>query len=125
MSDYISFASSIMDLTRKNGEVISNNIANSNTPDYKAKEINFMNQLRSEMKTELKTTSEFHMNGDDEDRLGKVDVSESTSGRTRVDGNNVDQTKEMVKLLENNNKNGLAVNSLNSELNLFRTAIGR
>lgn len=86
-----------LDLSALRHRVISENIANSETPGYKKKEVSFSGLLEDavaaypdEITTGLLTKNE-----------QKDAVREIKTITTRNDGNNVDVDEEMVKLAQN------------------------
>lgn len=124
--DYVKYVEGTLDFSAVNREVISNNISNFNTPEFKTKSLSFDRVMENNMKLEIKNTDERHINN----KLGAMEVpnyseSQESTGAKRIDGNNVDQTAEMIKMLKNNYITSTAVNAINKEFNLFRTAIGR
>jgi flagellar basal-body rod protein FlgB len=124
--NYINYVDSVLDFTTVNREVISNNISNFNTPEFKTKSLSFDKVMEDNMRLEIKNTDERHINN----KIGVMEVpkyseSQESTGSKRIDGNNVDQTAEMIKMLKNNYITSTAVNATNKEFNLFRTAIGR
>jgi flagellar basal-body rod protein FlgB len=83
--------------------VINNNIANINTPGFKASEVSFAGQLAQAMDNgatlKLKSTDPGHLaeeNGSDV----SPQIKTQSSTTQRLDGNNVDLEKEMVSLTE-------------------------
>ncbi len=102
-----------LDLSLTKQAAISSNIANVNTPNYKARKVNFEDELKKALsdgngEISLKTTNNKHISAG-----GKVaNVSpevEISSEPARPDGNNVDLEKEMVDLTKNNIKYNLGV----------------
>ena len=83
--------------------VINNNIANINTPGFKASEVSFAGQLAQAMDDsstlKLKSTDPGHL-GESEDSTVSAQISTQTGTTQRLDGNNVDLEKEMVSLSE-------------------------
>ncbi len=93
-------------LREKRNAIIVSNIANAETPGYKAKDLYFEDELRKALgmdgvDLELKKTHEKHLPKDTdlEDIKGRVEPSESSV--LRYDGSTVDIDKELTKLAEN------------------------
>ncbi len=115
-----------MDGSTVKNSVLSNNIANVNTPGLKKSSVSFQQELADSLgqgeRLALKRTRENHLAG----RPGGeavVNVSEITNTSLRTDGNNVDIDMEQALLAENNIYfNGLA-DLLTAQLTLLRTAI--
>ena len=74
-------------------QVISNNIANVDTPGYKRKDVNFENYLQQELKLNKKN---ININA-----LNPTVFTDNQSLEYRMDGNNVDVDTEMINLTKN------------------------
>lgn len=125
--DFINYVSGTLDRSSVQRDVIANNISNFNTPNYKSKQLVFEKTFQSELQTKLKVSEEKHIQSSGSDSLSLQDyeIVESSQGSVRVDGNNVDQTTEMINMLKNNYIYNTGVNAINKEFDLFKTAIGR
>ena len=93
--------------------VISNNISNVDTPNYKAEKVSFKSALENEMSgLQARTTNERHLNfGEEENRPYRIVKDASTT--YNHNGNNVDIDKEMSELA----KNQIYYNSLIDRMN--------
>ncbi len=81
-------------------KVVSNNIANLNTPDFKRSYVPFdeeLHQARGRMS--MTRTHSAHLNGRISDNDPRVVTEDATTRRT--DGNNVDLDQEMLDLVTN------------------------
>lgn len=112
-------------------EIIASNVANSETPDYKSKRLDFEEALARAIDLDksqaMKTSDEKHYNvGGGGFKSLSPQVYEDPNGDIGVDGNTVDRDKEMAKMAENkilfdasiqlfNKKMGLLKYILNSE----------
>ena len=117
----------VMALRARKAEVISSNIANIDTPGYKARQITFMDQLQEAL-GEADTLP-----------LVKTDTRHLPLSRTMsgveplmqlretslagFDRNTVDLDKEMAALAENNLNYNAAVQMLHKKLNILKNAI--
>ena len=93
-------------------QTIAQNIANIDTPGYRAREVSFEEQLRAELASPrrqpelvrlgLATTHERHIPLDPQVRSFETQlrITESLDGTLRNDGNTVDVDREMAKLAE-------------------------
>lgn len=115
-----------LDASSLRQKVLSNNVANVDTPDFKRSDVDFEAILGTALgKTgetlPLKTTSSQHIPGVAEAAQNGVVTDQSTS--LRNDGNNVDIDREMANVAEN----GLYYNSLtqtiSSQLGLLRMVV--
>jgi flagellar basal-body rod protein FlgB len=100
-------------------KVISSNIANADTPGYKAKDIKFGNFLKNEVK--LATTSAKHISSTNSTGVNGKIVSEHNP--SWGDRNNVELNVEVAKMTENSLRHSAAVKILNSKIRMFKNAI--
>lgn len=92
-----------MQLRIQRSEVLANNLANADTPNFKAKDIDFKSALSNEMASQsgsMKKTSHLHL-----DIAGTVSGGASLKYRTplqpSIDGNTVDSQAEMSRFAKN------------------------
>ena len=97
-------------------EVIANNIANAETPGYKAKDVNFENIFRDHIRRK-------HSLSDHNMDSIRFKVNRRSDMRTVSVGNNVDMEQEMIKAAENNMAHELLVKALNSRIYMLKNAI--
>jgi len=108
-------------------EVISNNIANAETPGYKKFKVYFDASL-SEKKSEFHIAST-HKNpkflpiGKDRILSNDIIVKRDYSTSMRKDGNNVDIDEENAELAKNSLQYNILSNQLSKELSLIKQAI--
>jgi flagellar basal-body rod protein FlgB len=103
-------------------KMISHNIANTDTPGYKAKGISFKEALDSEQtKFEAIRTDARHLS------FGRgqeaYNVIQKTGSAYQANGNNVDIDKEMSELAENQIYYNAAIERLGSKFNSLKTVI--
>jgi len=84
-------------------EVISNNIANVDTPGYKAKQLDFESALKNEIKRspslEMASSQAGHLSPTgNPDQLMRI--LDRAGGTSRADGNNVDIDQELLDMSE-------------------------
>ncbi|MBI5409577.1 MAG: flagellar basal body rod protein FlgB [Nitrospirae bacterium] len=100
-------------------KVISSNIANADTPGFKAKDVKFGNLLGKEMN--LLTTDKKHVGGTE-----KVSAREEVEGSLSwEDRNNVELNNEVAKMTENALLHDTAVTLLAAKIKMFKIAISR
>lgn len=104
------------------GRVISNNIANINTKDYKRFDVVFKEALNEETQdTQMKRTNEKHIQeGYDSDG---IKVVEDTTTSMRYDGNNVDIESEKTNQAANTILYNTLISQLNSRISNTRYVI--
>jgi len=100
-------------------KVISSNIANSDTPGYKAKDVKFNDLLGKEMK--LATTDPKHIgSGKSGEVSARTEVEDNLSWQDR---NNVELNVEVAKMTENSLLHDAAVTILSSKIRMYRNAL--
>ncbi len=94
-----------LDASSMRQQTITNNIANINTKDYKAKRVLFEDELKKAIGSDdmkgLTTTNEKHIGGSESIRKINPSIVEDTSTSVKSDGNSVDIDIEMVNLAKN------------------------
>lgn len=106
-------------------KLISSNIANAETPGYKAKRIDFEEALAravdlDELQT-MKTTEDEHFNvGGGGFETLKPEVYEDPNGVVSEDGNTVDRDKELALMAENRILYEASVQLLNKKLGMMK-----
>lgn len=107
-------------------EVISQNIANIDTPNYKRKEVAFEEYMSDYNNSiEGKRTDERHMiigkrNYNNVEPVMKVDNEKL---EMRIDGNNVDIDNEMALMAQNSLKYNVLIDRISSKFNSIRNVI--
>jgi flagellar basal-body rod protein FlgB len=100
-------------------KVLASNVANADTPGYKARDIRFGEFLNNEMK--MLTTQSNHMaSGEQGTGSGTVTVEPTLSWG---DKNNVELNAEIAKMTENTLRHDAAIKLINSKIKMFRNAI--
>lgn len=108
--------------TTKN-EVIAQNIANVDTPGYKAKEVSFRDYLADAQKnviTSYKTDVRHYDFNITENKNG---IFSRDNWRVRVNGNGVNMDSEQAKLAENTIYYNALIDRMNGKLNTLNTVI--
>ena len=109
----------LLNATNMRHKVISSNLANVDTPGYKAKDVKFGNVLGKSMK--LMTTDPKHVGGGENNEvIGKPVVESDLSWG---DQNNVELNVEVAKMTENSLFHNAAIKILNSKIKMYKAAI--
>jgi len=111
-----------MDLRIKRHALLSSNVANSETPNFRARELDFSGELEKvlgQSKDGLAQTNSRHM---DITANGQAHVVYDRVGAVGADGNNVDLDLQMGRLSENSRSYQNAVNLIGVQLRLLKTA---
>jgi len=109
-------------------ELIASNIANAETPGYKAKKIDFEEALARALDTDdqmsMKVTDGKHFNvGNGGFKNLQPEIVETDDGIVSQDGNTVDRDKELAEMAENKIMYDASVQLLNKKLGLLKYAI--
>ncbi len=121
--NYINVLDKAADAANLRNEVLSNNIANVDTPNYKRKDVSFQNYLEqaligadplSERVEEVNT----HLSD-----FGGVTYTDSSVLSYRLDGNNVDIDTENAALAENQIRYNALVDQISQEFSRYKTVL--
>lgn len=113
--DYVNMIGTALDATATRNEIISNNIANVNTPDYKRKDIRFETELKHAFANSDEKTVDARVRHLDLDALEPEVYTDYAELSYRYDGNNVDIDNENAILAKNQIKYEGLMTSLNQE----------
>jgi flagellar basal-body rod protein FlgB len=109
----------LLNATNMRHKAISSNLANVDTPGYKAKDVKFGNLLGKTMK--LMTTDSKHVGGGENNQVnGKLVVQDDLSWG---DKNNVELNVEVAKMTENSLFHNAAIKILSSKIKMYKAAI--
>lgn len=94
-----------LELRTKRAEVLASNLANADTPGYKARDIDFASALKSQMSTsgsgaKLQATNSKHF-GFASSTVDSVDLQYRTPLQPSLDGNTVDEQSEISRFAKN------------------------
>lgn len=110
-------------------ELLSSNIANADTPGYKAKRIDFEEALAraldidSSQSLDTNDPKHFNVGGGGFDNLEPT-IYDDPNGVVSEDGNTVDRDQEMADMAENKILYDASVQLLNKKLGILKYAIG-
>lgn len=99
--DYVNVLEKAMDASAIRNEVISNNIANKDTPGYKRQDVNFETQLAKALRSSRYKTMDAKVSDVKTRRLNPITYTDYSGFSYRIDGNNVDPDTEGVYLAKN------------------------
>lgn len=112
-----------LDLTWRRNQAISSNIANAETPQYRAVDLHFGDELQKAIGTDqtiLARTDQKHL---DLGKTGDSHLVADYSGITKPDGNNVDIDVQMGRLAYNSSRYSAYSNYLGKKLQMLKRAI--
>ncbi len=120
------FKSNLLDLRQQRQEIISSNVANANTPGYKAQRFEFENVLKDSLppldELPMARTAAQHLpKGYSAPVAGELQAVETSV--PKGDGNSVDMEQEMAQQAANQLLYNFAAQSLNSQIGTLRMVI--
>lgn len=121
--NYINILDKAADASNLRNELISNNIANVNTPNYKRKDINFESMLQSELAGETSLYNAVASANEDLTVLDPQVYTDNASLSYRLDGNNVDIASEEAYLAENQIKYQALVDLMSQEFSRYKSVL--
>jgi len=107
-------------------KAISSNIANIDTPDYKTKDLKFVDQLKksdNELNLKLATTHNNHMSLSEEENKSNFKMYEIQGLVEQNDGNNVNLDTQMSEMSKNSVMFSAIQNSIKKDSTWFKTMI--
>ena len=124
----LAMAQKSMDWLARRQEVLAQNVANANTPNYQAKDLaplNFKNLLQPEAPTvRAATTNPMHISPPVEPTRFET-VAERRPEESKLNGNSVLIDEQMEKIGEVKTNYGLAVNLFMKQISMLKTAIDK
>ena len=121
--DYIRVLDKAADASWLRNEVISNNLANIDTPGYKRQDVDFESVLREALGTSRFEDMDHKVAGLRHKALGGRLYTDYENFSYRIDGNNVDVENENIMLAENQLKYQGLIASINQEFANLKTAM--
>lgn len=106
-----------------NHKTIANNIANVDTPNYKAKDVNFKNMLEEEKRSSISAYRTDVRHYDFSITQSTPGVSNIDNLRYRNNGNGVDMDAQQAKMAENQIYYNALIDRMNGKLNTLNTVI--
>lgn len=121
--DYVNVLGATLDATAKRHEIISNNIANVNTPNYKRKDIRFETELKHSFLNSGESTVDAKVRHLDLRALEPKVYTDYEELSYRYDGNNVDINNENAILASNEIKYNGLMDSVNKEFSMLQSVM--
>ena len=122
---YINALKSAADASWLREEVLTNNIANVDTPGYKRQDVEFSTYLNSAIKSSGSAGSTLtqRIRNLDYDKITPRTYKENTNLSYRLDGNNVDLSTENVELASEQIKYNALIDSINNEFTRIKSVL--
>lgn len=129
LDNELRFAQDAMSLRAERQQVLASNIANADTPNYRARDFDFatelassLNQGRSRSSMSLATTSDRHLHASS----GSSSVHEllyRVPDQPSLDGNTVDMDRERAQFADNSVRYQASLTFLNNRLQSLKNAM--
>ena len=118
----LTFFGSALNIRNKRNDIIASNIANAATPNYKARDINFLDEFKKVTNTgEIKTTHSNHIPTKNYNISGKAFYRDPIIAS--LDGNTVELSVEQMQFAENTMKYQTTLKFLNGKITKMLSAI--
>lgn len=121
--NYVNILDKAADAANMRNELISNNIANVSTPNYKRKDINFESLLQAELAGENSLNKAVSKANKNLSVLDPQVYTDNASLSYRLDGNNVDISTEEAYLAENQIKYQTLIDLMSQEFSRYKTVL--
>lgn len=132
INDFFRFSEQAVNVRHERQKILTSNIANSDTPGYKARDIDFGETLQKVQSGQINQSSSFGMNATNKGHIQSNDVVSSfiqeavnyrQAEQASLDGNTVDLDVERANFLDNSMKYQADMNFLNSKIRSLRAAM--
>ena len=118
----LTFFGSALNIRNRRNDIIASNIANAATPNYKARDINFLDEFKKVTNTgEIKTTHSNHIPTKNYNISGKAFYRDPVIAS--LDGNTVELSVEQMQFAENTMKYQTTLKFLNGKITKMLSAI--
>lgn len=123
--NYINVLTKAADAANSREEILNNNLANVDTPNYKRKDVSFQSYLEmaligGEPLEERVAEVNTHLSD-----FGGLIYTDSSTLSYRLDGNNVDVDTESARLAENQIRYNALIDLLNQEFGRYKTVLAK
>lgn len=135
LDDYFRFNELALNLRAQRQQVLASNIANADTPNYKARDVNFADALQNALENksntmpplQLERTAASHVAGTAPDNgpgsIGGTALQYRTPAQGSVDGNTVDLDVERNEFVDNGIRYEAGVTAVNGQIKAMLNAI--
>lgn len=128
VDDALRFNQTALTLRAGRQELLASNIANADTPNFKAKDIDFASALKGAMsgtspKLDMAATAAAHLSGDGEKSVMGAPVMYRKPIQPSADGNTVDMDVELAQFADNALRYEASVKFVSDDIKKILTAI--
>lgn len=122
---YVNLLKSAADASWTREEVLTNNIANVDTPNYKRQDVEFSSYLANALQRSGKNSASFtqRVNNVNYNDLAIRTYTDNSTLSYRTDGNNVDLSTENVELASEQINYNALIDSMNNEFSRFKAVL--
>ena len=122
---YVNLLKSAADASWAREEVLTNNIANVDTPNYKRQDVEFSSYLANALQRSGKNSSSLtqRVNNVDYKDISIRTYTDNSTLSYRTDGNNVDLSTENVELASEQINYNALIDSMNNEFSRFKSVL--
>lgn len=121
--NYINVLSKAADASWTRNEIITNNLANVDTPGYKRKDVSFQNYLLQELTSGDSTSLRTRINDVEVGNLNATVYTDFNELSYRLDGNNVDIDTENVEFASNQLYYQTVLDTINHQFQMLKSAM--
>ena len=121
--NYINVLTKEEDASWTRNEIITNNLANVDTPGYKRKDVSFQNYLLQELTSGDSTSLRTRVNDVELGNLNATVYTDFTELSYRLDGNNVDIDTENVEFASNQLYYQTVLDTINHQFSMLKAAM--
>ena len=122
IKDQLSFYASSLQLRGRRNNILASNIANAATPNYKARDISFEDEIKKfDQNGPIKTSHDRHFVHNSAKSIHETSYREPLI--SSLDGNTVELAVEQMQFAENSMRYTSTVNFLNGKINKIMSAI--
>ena len=121
--NYINVLTKAADASWTRNEIITNNLANVDTPGYKRKDVSFQNYLLQELTSGDSTSLRTRVNDVEVGNLNATVYTDFSELSYRLDGNNVDIDTENVEFASNQLYYQTELDTINHQFTMLKAAM--
>lgn len=121
--NYINVLTKAADASWTRNEIITNNLANVDTPGYKRKDVSFQNYLLQELTSGDSTSLRTRVNDVEIGNLNATVYTDYSELSYRLDGNNVDIDTENVEFASNQLYYQTVLDTINHQFSMLKAAM--
>lgn len=121
--NYINVLDKAADAANSRNEIIANNIANVDTPNYKRKDVSFQNYLEQALIGDASLDERISDINTHLSDFGGLIYTDNSTLSYRLDGNNVDVDTENAILAQNQIRYNALVDQIGQEFSRYKTVL--